>query len=209
MYKRQKLSITGAISEAPLSVLTTTFKKPVEFGINAIGNRFLPASTQGVLKRVGIATSGSLSNFFLEGDRKNANKKYWQGLLKARFLEAKEFKIVTGVDTIENCFFESITWNRDYTQGNSLIFDAVIKELRIVKSDFKPFTINSPFSQVNKNIGKVASEFISEDTPLFNKLTNTLSRIQRTTRGAVSDVSRFSQASSLNKVKTGLRFLGL
>ena len=201
----QKLSITGVISEAPTNVVSTLLKKPAEFAINAVSDNFLPSSAEGIQKRIAIAGSGALSNRFLGTNRGNIQKSYWADVIKARFLEGKEFEIVTGVDSIPNCFFESVTWNREYGQGQSLIFEAVIKEIRIVRSDVSPYTGSSPSAQPIKNLGKTVTEFLNPNGSEYTEVLN---------RGIPDIAERTRQVSSgilnnLGKVQKALSIFGL
>lgn len=200
----RKLSITGAISQAPTSVVSTVIKKSAQFSINSVSENFLPSNLDNFQKRISIAGTGYLSEKFLGTKRGNIQKVYWPNFLKARFLEAKEFEIVSSVDSIENCFFESITWNREYRHGESLIFDAVIKEIRVVNDNFRPFTENSVFAQPTKNLGHTLTEQLTSGSPAYNAVLNALpSGIAEPVSSVINTVE-----NNLSKIKKGLSIFG-
>ena len=57
-----------------------------------------------------------------------------KNFLTAKFNEKQPFTIRSEVDEVENVFFESLSWERDYKQGEGLIFNCTLKEILIVRS---------------------------------------------------------------------------
>lgn len=175
----QRIKIRGAISEAPFQVFSTTSRSAIQYLTSGVSS-FLNPILQGAEKRISVGVGGYLSDKFLnplfnESGRSNVQQTYWNSFLKSNFKAGRPFMIQTDVDVLENVFFESITWDRKYSDGDALIFEATLKEIRVVRSEV--LISKLPSAQVNSDIGQIRTQtvqgsiedVVSEHLPIINK----------------------------------------
>ena len=147
----QRISIKGVISESPVFFLQGAVQSLVDAGVRntfdivsgatglrSLGNRISRPFFGEFKKFATEFVSGTISStVFGENDRKAAQFNYWKHFLLARFHQKELFSIKSGLypDELKNVFFESITFDRNYKIGDSLVFDCVLKQVRVVGSD--------------------------------------------------------------------------
>ena len=146
----QTISVKCVISESPVFFVPSAAQALIDLGVNR-SFEALSGATRGTISRSRFApvlgsfekyandfVSGKISAKVL-GDgrrpRSDVQRTFWISFLKARFHEKQTFKIQTQIDVLDNVFFESISFDRTYDMGDSIIFDCVLKELRVIKSD--------------------------------------------------------------------------
>ena len=153
----QTLKIKGAISEAPLVVSNQPVNVPSQLLSGTVSGDFVRPVLGTLGKELTEEVTGYVSDEFLKSRGPRTQKRYWQSFLLKRFRDKQLFTVVTDVHRIENCFFEDITWDRKYQDGNALIFEATLRELRFVKSVVN-HTPDAPQAQPTVRIGQTIKE---------------------------------------------------
>ena len=129
-------------------------------------------------------------------NRREINRLYWNNVLKARFEAKQLFSIRSEVGVIENCFFQSISWNRQRQHGDSLFFTATIQEVQTINSDITLVPLEKS-AQKTANIGKRVARIIEQDNPNVPNTNNRLS--QRVKQKAQEYKHKFKEPNVLSK----------
>ena len=140
----QRISIKGIISESPVALLPAATQSLIDFGVNQSFNllfgatgvrrfaRRLSPVLAGFEKYASEFIAGSINaSVFGTNDRKAAQKNFWEFFLKDRWKSKELFSVRSGLEQLDNVFFESISFNREYNIGNSLVFECTLKEVRV------------------------------------------------------------------------------
>ncbi len=154
----ERVVVRCIISEAPVLFLPTVTRDVIQAGFSLVSgatrNTLLGRSIRPILGAIEkyapfIPTpAGAITNLlFGEAIRHDVQRTYWKNFLKSAFEAKQPFKIQSGVEVIENVFFESISFNRDHSLGDSLEFTASLKEIRyiqsnVVRTDASPYSHN-------------------------------------------------------------------
>ena len=169
----EKISLRCVISEAPVFFLSGVVRGLVDLGTSeslgifsgetkrdSFSSRLAPV-LGGIEKYARELGSGQVSGFLLgENSRKGIQKTFWEQYLKKNFLAKKPFKITSGLQTINNVFFSNITFKRTLEIGDSLAFDCVLQEIRLISQN-TIITAGAPQAQRSENRGH-------QSTRLFN-----------------------------------------
>ena len=137
----QTLTIDGIITDKPLEVLQAVAQVPVRALLSATSRGLLGPILGGYEKHLAVAGTGLIQEKVIapllggRATRKDVARLYWNNILKARFNSKEPFSIRSEVGLIENCFFTTLTWNRQQKHGDALFFNANIQEIQTVTSD--------------------------------------------------------------------------
>ena len=169
--KPQMISITGIITDVPFQILPAVARVPVQAFLSSTSGRLLSPILGSYTKRLSVITTGLITSEFFSGDKKGLNAKAWERL-KINFKQKRIFSIVSEVDKIDYAFFESITWDRNYKDGDALRFSADIKELRFVSSDVVESSKRNSNIQPTQSAGDKVPVAINLNSDLGRKLEN-------------------------------------
>lgn len=159
----QTLTIQGIITDRPLDFVSGVARVAVRPFLTATRRALLDPFIGGYTKHLLIAGTGLIAREVLNAeDRSQLNSIYWQNFLKKRFNEKKLFRVRTEVDELPNVFFQSVTWDRQRSHGDALVFTAVIQEVQTVGSDIIS-TSRRPDTQKTASLGRVSAEIIQQD----------------------------------------------
>lgn len=181
----QRISLTCVMSEAPILFVPIFAREGFGFTTDQIWRR-LSGTTAGdiygdyiqpLVGRVQRFFPGGATQFVSErllryggyrGDLRERKPEtqvdYWKQFLKARRLQKELFSIQTGLETINNVFFENIEFRRTQEIGNSLIFQCALKEVRVVQSDGIIGTEQAPELHKTVNAGAGSKTIAPEET---------------------------------------------
>ena len=163
----QKLTIEGIITDKPLEVLQAVAQVPVRALLSSTARGLLGKILGGYEKHLAVAGTGLIQEKIIapllgtRATRKDVARLYWNNVLKARFNSKEPFSIRSEVGLIENCFFTSITWNRQQKHGDALFFNAIIQEVQTVQSDVV-ITPRFQQAQKKKGLGKINPRVIEQ-----------------------------------------------
>ena len=161
----ETLSISGIITDKPLEILTALAQVPVRALLSTTARGLLGKYLGGYEKHLAIAGTGLINEKIIapllgtRATRRDVARLYWNNVLKSRFNSKKPFTIRSEVGIIENCFFQSITWDRKRSHGDSLFFQATIQEIQTVASDVTLLP-NAPEAQKTTRLGKRGGNII-------------------------------------------------
>lgn len=146
--KPKSLTITGEISDTPISILG------------------LGVSSDDILGRADQFVDGDKSAF--EGLISNDSRtpaEAWE-YLNQLFINGTPFSIVTSLERYENMVFSSLSAPRDSKNGKNLIFTAELKEVRIVSTSvttIAAFQTDSDSAKTKNKDGKQSTKEASEE----------------------------------------------
>ena len=113
----QTITIAGIITQKPLEILPALASVPVRALLSSTSRRLLNPILGGYEKHIAAAGVGLIQEKVIapllggNANRREINRLYWNNVLKARFEAKQLFSIRSEVGVIENCFFQSISWN--------------------------------------------------------------------------------------------------
>ena len=166
----QNLTIEGIITDKPLEILPAVAQVPVRALLSATARGLLGKVLGGYEKHIAIAGTGLIQEKIIapllgaRATRKDVARLYWNNVLKARFESKEPFSIRSEVGIIENCFFTSLTWNKQRKHGDALFFNATIQEIQTVQSDV---TILPRVQQASKRkiLGLIQTNTLEQGIP--------------------------------------------
>ena len=212
----QTLTIDGIMTDKPIEILPALAQVPVRAFLSSTARGLLGPILGGYEKHLAIAGTGLINEKIIapllgtRATRRDIARLYWNYVLKARFEAKQLFAIRSEVGIIENCFFNSITWNRQRKHGDALFFQAVIQEVQTVTSDVRILP-RAKESQKTANRGIISPKTIEQGTP-NEPQTRTATQIKAASRANKHTYSKPNYPSSgladASK-KTFNRFKGL
>lgn len=181
----QRIALSCVMSEAPILFVPIFAREGFGFATDQIWQR-LSGTTAGRIYGDYIQPlAGRVQRFFpggatqfvserllryggYEGDLRERKPEtqvdYWQQFLKARRQQKQLFSIQTGLETINNVFFENISFRREQKIGNSLVFNCMLKEVRIVQNDGIIGTEQAPELHKTANAGAGSKTIAPDET---------------------------------------------
>lgn len=178
--KPERVTIKAIVSESPVFFYPAALQALVDFGVKksfdivsgATGYRSFARRISPVLagfeKYAREFFSSSISSAIFNdpsGNRKGAQRNFWEFVLKDLMYKKELFSIQSGLQTLDNVFFESITFDRNYKIGDSLVFNCTLKQVRVVSSNIK--ITGKPGGENNDSVdrGAVAPREVNVSLP--------------------------------------------
>ena len=170
----QTVTVRCIVSEAPVFFLPSIARSLINAAVDR-GFQALASTTQGSLLGSGLTPIlGAIEKYaptFIAGkltyallgseNRADIKRLFWQQYLKARFKEKAPFEIKSEVDNIKNVFFESINFDNDYSIGESIIFTATLKEIRVVQASIVRTSAGAAFHSLVR-AGQTSTNILNE-----------------------------------------------